>query len=82
MLFRGACGISVPHNNNLVITGGWGEGNGYRVQFYDFHGSKQTQRLPDLHQPRWSHACECYYDSMNIVSIWLMLETPDLIFYS
>ena len=61
----------MPNSDQLVITGGQGDGGiGIsRVQVYTVGGAKE--QLPDLNQPRRMHACGYFYNSNNNLVITL-----------
>ena len=62
-----ACGIEVPNSDQLVITGGQGDGGKgiSRVQVYTVGGAKE--QLPDLNQPRYAHACGYFFNGNKLV---------------
>ena len=65
--YRSACGIEVPNSDQVVITGGHASRqNGLsRVQVYTVSGAKE--QLPDLNQPRYTHACGYFFNGNNLV---------------
>ena len=48
-----ACAIPDPENNELILTGGWGQGG--KVRVYGESGWKRD--MPSLNQGRFGHGC-------------------------
>ena len=59
-----ACAIPDPENNELILTGGWGQGQ--KVSVYGESGWKRD--LPSLNIGRFNHGCTSFIQNGKWVS--------------
>lgn len=59
-----ACAIPDPENNELILTGGWGQGG--KVRVYGESGWKRD--MPSLNQGRFGHGCTSFIQNGKRVS--------------